>query len=308
MKIFVFHRVHPEQDPLWPALRPERFREQIAMIRRSYEVVPLEDFILSGERRRDDRRIAAIAFDDAYRDFVDYALPILAEQGLPCSMYVVTSCADTGDPIWTYRFDHALLHTRRFAIEIKPGLLPPDIVTRWAGESERLACARAVKASLKQLEHAERELALAQIFASLDDVAPPRGMMMSWDDLRQARTAGVEIGSHSVTHPLLATMRDEGRIFDELSRSRARIEVELGIAPRAIAYPNGSHNACVRDAAACAGYLLGLTSDHRPYRMDRDDRFAVPRIELYDEPSWKARARIGGLIQVAKRVRNAIRV
>ena len=308
MKIFLFHRVHPDSDPLWPTTPPERFRAQVRLIKRGFQIFQLEDHLLSSGANRSGRRTAAIVFDDGYRDFLDYALPILVEEGLGASMYVVTSCADSGAPIWTYRFDHALLHTRRNRVDIDRNLLPAAVDTEWTDCAQRLDFARAVKPALKQLDHAVREKALAQIFSSLDDVPPPEGMMMRWDDLRQVAGEGVEIGSHTVTHPLLATIADEAGIEDEMTDSFRRIEAEMGAAPRAIAYPNGSYDARVRRAAVKAGYQLGLAVEHRPYRRGIDDLYAVPRIELYDEPDWKTRARAAGLIEWAKRVRNRVRV
>ncbi len=144
MKIFLFHRVHPDSDPLWPAIPPERFRAHVRLIKQSFQVIQLEDHLLSGGANRSGRRTAAIVFDDGYRDFVDYALPILVEEGLGASMYVVTSCADSGAPIWTYRFDHALLHTRRTRVDIDRNLLPASVNTEWTDSAQRLDFVRAV--------------------------------------------------------------------------------------------------------------------------------------------------------------------
>jgi len=308
MRIFLFHRVHPDSDPLWPAIPPERFRAHVRMLKRNFQVLQLEDHLLSDRANRSGRRLAAIVFDDGYRDFIDYALPILVEEGLGASMYVVTSCADSGAPIWTYRFDHALLHTHRNRVDVDPDLLPVGVATAWTDSAQRLAFARAVKPALKLLDHVIREKILAQILSSLDDVPAPERMMMSWDDLRHIAGGGVEIGSHTVTHPLLATIADEVMIADEMTGSFRRIEAEMGKAPRAIAYPNGSYDARVRRAAAKAGFQIGLAVENRPYRRGIDDLYTVPRIELYDESDWKTRARAAGLIEWAKRVRNHVRV
>ncbi|MCH8168364.1 MAG: polysaccharide deacetylase family protein [Proteobacteria bacterium] len=308
MKIFLFHRVSPDSDPLWPPIPPERFRAHVRMIKQHFRVIQLEDYLLSGRAIGSGWRTAAIVFDDGYRDFIDYALPILVEEGLRASMYVVTSCADNGVPIWTYRFDHALLHTRRHRVDFDPDLLPAGVDTAWTDSARRLAFARAVKPVLKTLDHAVRENILARILSSLDDVPPPDGMMMDWGDLRRIAGEGIEIGSHTVTHPLLASVADEAGIADEMAGSFRRVEAEMGTAPRAIAYPNGSHDARVRRAAAKAGYQLGLATGQKSYRHGIDDLYAVPRIELYDEPGWKTRARAEGLIEWAKRVRNHVRV
>jgi peptidoglycan/xylan/chitin deacetylase (PgdA/CDA1 family) len=79
---------------------------------------------------------------------------------------------------------------------------------------------------------------------------------LGWDALRGLKARGWEIGSHTVTHPLLtAATADE--LAEELERSRARIVDELGGCD-AIAYPYGQADTRVASAAAMAGYRVGV--------------------------------------------------
>ena len=100
---------------------------------------------------------------------------------------------------------------------------------------------------------------------------------MSWDDLRDLRERGVDVGSHTVTHPHLRRLSND-ELGRELRDSRERIEDELGGRCRFVAYPFGEHDLRVQRAASAAGYeaAFGLsvgTSTH--------NRFAVPRLDLY---------------------------
>jgi peptidoglycan/xylan/chitin deacetylase (PgdA/CDA1 family) len=106
----------------------------------------------------------------------------------------------------------------------------------------------------------------------------PRDMAtMSWDDLRSLAEQGVEIGSHTVSHPHLTRLTDE-ELDLELRESRSRLEDELGRPCRFLAYPFGDDDVRVYRAAERAGYegafsLRGPAKGH--------DRYAIPRVDIY---------------------------
>lgn len=109
---------------------------------------------------------------------------------------------------------------------------------------------------------------------------------MSWDELRDLAERGVEIGSHTITHPHLTRLSD-AELGRELTESRARLEDELGRACGLLAYPYGENDARVRQAARRAGYAaaFALRESFAPA-----DAFALPRVDLYKrDTSLRAR-------------------
>lgn len=100
---------------------------------------------------------------------------------------------------------------------------------------------------------------------------------MNWDQVRQLRDEGWEIGSHTCSHPWLTEISDS-QLGEELTRSRAICEEELREPTRSIAYPYGAHDDRVVAAAAAAGYETACTVPHRfepfesgPLRFGRID-------------------------------------
>jgi peptidoglycan/xylan/chitin deacetylase (PgdA/CDA1 family) len=71
--------------------------------------------------------------------------------------------------------------------------------------------------------------------------AAPPGMWMTWDDVRALRQAGMEIGGHTVSHPLLGRLSPEEQEA-EIAGCRQRLEAELGAPMRAFTYPYGGHD------------------------------------------------------------------
>ncbi len=91
------------------------------------------------------------------------------------------------------------------------------------------------------------------------------GKAITWDQLAELRDAGVEIGSHTVSH---ADLRKKPSKFagsyddwlkDELQRSKKTIEERLGIRCAALAYVGGNTNAKIQEAARAAGYEVAFT-------------------------------------------------
>ncbi len=62
---------------------------------------------------------------------------------------------------------------------------------------------------------------------------------MSWDDVRKLRSLGMEVGAHSVTHPVLSTLSPERQV-QEVTGSVERLRAELGEPVELFAYPVGA--------------------------------------------------------------------
>jgi peptidoglycan/xylan/chitin deacetylase (PgdA/CDA1 family) len=83
-----------------------------------------------------------------------------------------------------------------------------------------------------------------------------RPRMLDWSELARLPAMGVEIGSHSVTHPDFGII-DTPTAVDELNRSREVLKSQLGVNPDGFAIPFGqSRNwtAAAHKAAGEAGY------------------------------------------------------
>ncbi len=84
--------------------------------------------------------------------------------------------------------------------------------------------------------------------------------LMSRGQLEEAAQSGLDIGSHTVSHPWLPRQDPVG-LSHELVDSRAALEDLLQQPVDAVAYPAGGWNEQVRLAAAGAGYRTGITVD-----------------------------------------------
>jgi peptidoglycan/xylan/chitin deacetylase (PgdA/CDA1 family) len=116
----------------------------------------------------------------------------------------------------------------------------------------------------------------------------PKEDYLDWNGLGTLRAAGVEIGSHAVTHRSLGKISmDETE--NEVHESRKALEKNLGISVSSFAYPYGTladFNLSLADALRRNGYRTAFTSQHGVLRRDLD-MMLLPRIKVEGgDPEW----------------------
>lgn len=87
-----------------------------------------------------------------------------------------------------------------------------------------------------------------------------RRRMITATELRSLCDAGVEIGSHGLSHLRLAHV-DTAQMREEVHASKAMLEDIIGQPVSHFAYPYGSYSAAVVDEVQAAGYQAAVTSD-----------------------------------------------
>jgi peptidoglycan/xylan/chitin deacetylase (PgdA/CDA1 family) len=112
----------------------------------------------------------------------------------------------------------------------------------------------------------------------------PELRCVDWDDLRQLRAEGWEVGSHTRTHPRLTELSDKA-VLAELRESREACASELGASCSSFAFPYGDVDERVRERVVEAGYTAAAMM-----RLGPEDPFCWPRVGVYpiDQP-WRFR-------------------
>ncbi|HVR43921.1 MAG TPA: polysaccharide deacetylase family protein [Thermoanaerobaculia bacterium] len=107
---------------------------------------------------------------------------------------------------------------------------------------------------------------------------------LQWPQIREMADAGVDIQSHTTTHPFL-TKQDDAALEKELAGSRALLEKKVGKPIRYVAYPYGDYDGRVAEATQAAGYDAGLTCNFGEVRAGSDP-FRMNRVVIYKETSF----------------------
>jgi peptidoglycan/xylan/chitin deacetylase (PgdA/CDA1 family) len=102
--------------------------------------------------------------------------------------------------------------------------------------------------------------------------------LLSWSEIRELRSAGIALGSHSVTHPDLTAVSIR-EADEELAASKKAIEDVVGDAVEAFAYPYGSYNDVVRRLAS-KHYALACSTE-LGFVDSTSDLLALERLDMY---------------------------
>lgn len=100
---------------------------------------------------------------------------------------------------------------------------------------------------------------------------------VTWDQILEARDAGIEIGAHSMTHPYLTKSK---KAAFEITQSKKVLEEKLGITVTAFAYPYGSYNTSIEQMVKDSGYTTGR-SFTTGNGISLKNLFHIPVVRVY---------------------------
>ncbi len=240
------------------------FASQLEYLCRHYNVVPLSSI---AERIANNEELipysVVITIDDGYSDAYEIAYPLLRRYGLPATLFVVTDFVDGESWIWTDKLRFLALYsgTKEVEVTVDGRRLRLGGMERKA----RLQAAGRINELLKLVPNVVKEEVINRFADGFDlpipDCATEEFGAISWKQAREMSANQIEIGSHTVTHPILTQVNDD-QLCRELIESKTRIENVLGNEARLFCYPNGNFDSRVQSAAERAGYLCAVTTRH----------------------------------------------
>ncbi|MGC2541497.1 MAG: polysaccharide deacetylase family protein [Candidatus Sulfotelmatobacter sp.] len=265
-RILMYHNFSGPNGNDPDALNVEGIRLQFAYLRRHFQVIPLVQLVeqLSSGRALDPR-IVALTIDDGRRSCYEFLFPLMKEFELPATFFVVSSFIRGEDWIWTDKVIWLSQQTNA------PKELAPD-------QLEGLC--RSLNRKRPEERNAWIEAMGRTMNLACPRTAPAKFAPCSWSELQEMADSGLmEIGSHTVTHPILSTLTDE-ESWDELTRSRAQIEEGLGRTVNCFCYPNGmpgDYRPSQVQQVRQAGYACSVIAEFGMVRRG-SDRYRLPRI------------------------------
>lgn len=305
--ILVYHRVASlDSDPWGTSVREENFAAQLRVIKERAHPVPLKTMV--NARRDTDlpERPVSITFDDGYLDNLRVAAPLLEQFAIPATMFLTTGYFSAQREYWWDELDRLVLG---------PGERPEMLAVEHRGRTYRWKCERCTSCSSATVSDplwraweapmSPRQglyqtlydflvnLALEEKHAILDQVRKWAGMggdlragyrTVSEAEARElASNRFIEIGAHTITHPVLASLpASEQR--HEIASSKAALERLTGTSLTSFAYPYGKRFHYSKTTAALAeecGFACGC-SNFWGVVTTRTSRYELPRIQALD--------------------------
>lgn len=272
----------------------DAFRRQLQFIKERYNVISAKEFLLWWEAKHElpPRSVLLTCDDGLWNSLLDM-LPILQEFEFECLFFVTgSSLSNTPTMLWYERlYLMFLVAPASFTMELRAiGLLAE------AGPRQKRSLWWDLVRKLSQYDPNHRSALLERIRLQLglserwdaayneDPVLRRRFLMLNLPGLHQLAGAGMCIGAHTVSHPMLS-QSPPAEAWNEISDSKRNLEQALGQEIWAMAYPFGDSSSVTsrevqmseRAGFRCAFLNLGGTCG------TQTTTFALPRVHITSE-------------------------
>lgn len=304
LPILAYHRVVEETDINSPAFPFEElnvssfsheFERQMEFISRRFRTITFSDLKkhVNGVKGELPLNPIIITFDDGYKDNHTIAFPILKKFGLKAVFFPVTSLVG-GRFMEIERLSYSVKTSAIKELDLSDAGLGRLSLRTWP---DRVRAKNVLTHELRRHGEQARSRLADLLFERLGAELPPclgARMMLDWSEIREMADCGMEIGSHSASHPILSRISDE-RLREEVEGSRKELESRIGTEVCAFSYPAGGKIEYVGEkvklAVKEAGYSFGISYFNGLEKIGSLDPYCLKRLRIsryVDMPLFKA--------------------
>jgi peptidoglycan/xylan/chitin deacetylase (PgdA/CDA1 family) len=308
--IAIYHDVlpagFPEGNPLFGmTVSVEEFTWQIRYFKKHYNPISFQqfsDWYFRGQVL--PRRPVLITFDDGHANNLRFALPVLQKEKMTAACFVLTGALGSSRQTWFEDAYYRLMFSNAQNWKLRNGECWP----LETGQQRTAACGKFFSLC-RTLSEAEQQQELRSLQSQLplmqvNGEMGARFEFLSHDDVRRLAENGIEIGSHTITHPILGASEPENA-RREIANSKLELEGLLGKPVRAFAYPFGAPGLdfMPRDEALvqASGYALAFAGEGG-FVSRSSNRFALPRVGIGRMTRAQFAATVAGAVDSLKSV------
>jgi peptidoglycan/xylan/chitin deacetylase (PgdA/CDA1 family) len=286
--IFTMHRVLPDAPAEFSPnailqITPDFLDFTIKRVRKlGLDIVTLDEAVRRIESDEPSKKFIVFTFDDAYRDNLEFALPILRANACPFTLYVPTALVDGVGEVWWQALEDIIADRAVIDMKISGDTLHFDTATL----AEKQAAYNTIYWQMRGMPEADRVLLIRAIgeHYGLDLDRHCRSLIMDWTELKAfADEPLCTIGAHTVHHFELAKLTPE-KVRSEIEQSVEIIAARFGRRPQHLSYPvGGLASAGPREYALARdlGFKSAVTTlPGGLYARDREQLHALPRVSL----------------------------
>lgn len=276
--VLTYHRVLPEIkiDFLNTVVSLSTFNRQIETLTKKFHIISLKDSANQCLRKSSrDKMQVALTFDDGYYDNYEIVYPILKARGIPATFFIVTDYIGKSRALWDFEVANILHNSKLHNIRIGDEFICQNLL-----QSKSMFILSIIN-KMKSLNYINRQ----EILNALKEGAGSKirncsdNRCMTWQQLKEMSEHGMDIGSHSFSHPSLSRISiDEA--MQEIKESKDMIENNIGKDCLHFAFPYGSrsdYNQKLIDYTRECGFQACLINIHG-YNHIKKNIFCFKRI------------------------------
>jgi peptidoglycan/xylan/chitin deacetylase (PgdA/CDA1 family) len=304
--ILQYHRIaeideNTAPDPFALSLSPRHFAEQLAILRQLATPASLQELTRSLREDKIPQRAVVLTFDDGYADNLYRAKPLLERYQIPATVFAVTGTVGNSQEFWWDELERLLWQPKTLPKELcltingQPyqwtfdGEVPErtKIFRDWRfpgqfASGPRLRLFRSLYQLLQSLSADELRGVMERLWlwTGAKTIDRPFHRTLSASEIRELAASGlIEIGAHTVNHPVLARLPAASQRF-EIEQSKAQLTAILGRPVTSFAYPYGLPSDYTEESIAAvrgAGFERACSS-YTDVAWSRSDQFQLPRL------------------------------
>lgn len=274
LSVLMYHQVLPEHDFMRPyEMTAKIFSQHLEYLTANFTLLTLSDALNKLHSNSLPSNAAVMTFDDGYENNASIALPMLNKYGVPASFYIASDFLN-GGAMWN---DKVLEAVRRWpAGKLNLAIGEKKLEFQLSDDKSRAYAGGELLNAFKYLPLAQRKVAVDEFTSGAIDGL---NYMMSDAQVKLLHDNGMEIGGHTCSHPILASL-SESKAFKQISDNKAYLESILGQKITSFAYPNGKpgkdYTKQTIDLVKKAGYQYAV-STHEGVASSLTDEFQIPR-------------------------------
>lgn len=203
----------------------EVFEQKLLWFKNRYNLVGMQELREHIYENKPLKNVCMLSVDDGWRSTYEIIYPVMKKHNVPFTIFVSPEVMETGMNFWYY--------TMRFCNEEEL----KDIMIRRGYFSEEIHKYQ-IEFIFKEIQVDEIYDVLAEYQSNHPELIIPRGFMNTQEVLELHKAGIVEVGAHTVIHPILANETEE-RSRNEIQQSVARLSDLLNYEVKTLAYPNG---------------------------------------------------------------------
>lgn len=237
LSIVIYHRVLPQPDLLVGQKGDiASFDTHLKILTRNFNVLPLSKAVSMLKNNTLPSRAVSITFDDGYADNAEIALPILKKYSAVATFFVSAGVIN-GGRMWNDTIIESIRRAQGNTLNLTQLGLGSYSIESLAERQEVLVI---LIEKLKYMPQEQRQEFVDKL-CTLIAAKLPDNLMMSSDQVRELHREGMEIGAHTISHPILA--RIENPIaYNEIAGGKKMLEEIINAPVNLFAYPNGKPN------------------------------------------------------------------
>jgi peptidoglycan/xylan/chitin deacetylase (PgdA/CDA1 family) len=277
--ILAFHRIIDNDGSVLNnrigLVSPKVFKRAINfLLWLGYEFVDLNTLFQTPKKKK---RLAAITFDDGYKDLYTNAYPYLKSKNIPFTLFATTSTIDSDKLLWLHKLYASVDRLNKTSpIEvldeycrskkIKLQSFPNDVI---------------MHQDMKQL-HEIIELLYEKAKENSEEfeTQTAQSMYLTANEIKEMQRNGLDVEFHTHLHYPLANQQKDSIIRD-LKESHEIISKHFNVNPNYWCLQFGQRNKHVNEIAADLN-IIGIMSGPLKLIDENEDMYNLPRIEFAD--------------------------